>query len=1473
MECAWETFENAGYDPEGFKGRVGVYAGSFFNFYLIKNLLPVPEFISDDEHNVILNDKDYLSTRISYILDLKGPSVSLSTACSTSLVAIHLACQGLLTHQCDMALAGGVSVLSSQKQGYLYKEGGMRSPDGRCRAFDANAKGTLFGSGMGAVLLKRLDDARADGDHIYAVIKGAAANNDGSLKAGYTAPGVNGQADVVAEAQAMAGVDPETITYVEAHGTGTSIGDPIEIKALTEAFRAGAQKKGFCGIGSVKTNVGHLNMAAGVTGFIKTVLALRHKMIPPSLHFEQPNPGIDFPSTPFYVNTRLSDWKTEKGVPRRAGVSAFGVGGTNAHVVLEEAPGQNPDVETGNSEPEGGALKSDDAGSAPPRLILLSAKTDSALDAASANLAEHLKRNPDIDLADAAYTLQIGRKAFGRRRAVVCRSAKDAAQALETLDPERIITTACEPGDRPVVFMFPGQGSQYADMGLDLYRHEPVFRGQIDLCSEVLKPHLGFDIRHVLYPSEKRDADETHDPLPDINQTAVAQSALFITEYALARLWMEWGIRPQAMIGHSIGEYVAACIAGVFSLEDALMLVAERGRMMQGQPRGDMLVVPLPEAEVLSLLGEAGTEGLCLAAVNGPSFCVVSGRTPVVETLQGTLAGQGVECRILHTSHAFHSEMMDPITGPFTDRVRRATLKSPTIPFLSNVAGTWITKGEATDPEYWARHLRNTVRFADGIQELLDKPDRILLEVGPGRTLSTFAMQQPNKKTEQPALTSMKHPMDAHSDTAFLLTTLGRLWCAGAKPDWVSFHTPEPRHRLPLPTYPFERRRYWIDLPTSAPGQIPASTAGARKPDVADWFYLPSWERAPFPFSSREDGASGRWLLFVDECGLGSCLAGQLEGTARFVATVEPGGAFARAGDNRYILNPKKPGDYDALVDELLDTDGVPENVVHLWTVTSPDDDAQTADDQLTNGFYSLLYFARALGKKNFTADLRIAAVSNDMQDVTGEESLRPAKAALLGPATVIPHEYPNIRCASIDVVVSEKGTREFETLSDRLISELRADFADVAVAYRGNYRWRRTIKPFRLERESRRAATGLKEKGVYLITGGLGGIGLALAEYLAKTVQARLVLTGRSSLPDREKWDDWLAGHDEQDSMSGKIRKIKELEALGAEIAAVKADVADAEQMRDAVSRAEACFGGINGVIHAAGIPGDGAIEGKTLPDFEKVLAPKVKGTLILDGLVETIQPDFFVLFSSISSVLGGFGLADYAAGNAFLDAFARRKASQSNVFTVSIDWDNWQKVGMAADVDWDMWGEVGMAFNKDALPELREMRKQSLEKEGIPPGEGVEAFRRVLHSRLPQVLVSPLDFEVRRRKTFTLDSLEAFQVQESKSVHPRPNLGNPYVSPRNDTEQVLSQLFQKLLGIEQVGIYDNFFELGGHSLMATQLASRLRDTFQVELPLNTLYENPSVAGISEHIDRLQNFVKTAASAVDADDREVGEI
>ena len=605
LECAWTALEHAGYDPHAFDGAIAVYAGATMNTYLLTNLIANPNVVAAvGGYQLMLgNDKDFLPTRVSYKLNLKGPSVNIQTACSTSLVAVQQACRSLLNYECDMALAGGVSIGLPHIGGYLYQEGMILSPDGHCRAFDAQAQGTVSGEGVGIVVLKRLSDAVAAGDTIHAVIRGAAINNDGALKVGYTAPSVDGQAEVIALAQAQAGVTPDSITYIETHGTGTALGDPIEIAALTQAFRLGTQRTGYCAIGSVKTNIGHLDAAAGVAGLIKTVLALKHRQLPPSLHFTQPNPKIDFANSPFYVNAQLADWPAN-GAPRRAGVSSFGIGGTNAHVVVEEAPPLD-----------------DTPALTKPQLIVLSARSDSALEAATRNLADRLQRQPDINLADVAYTLQVGRRAFNHRRSMVCTTVADAAQSLT--DAGRMITATQERDDRPVAFMFTGQGAQYVNMARGLYDTAPTFRRHIEACAEFLKPQLGFDLREVLYPVE----GQTEQAVQRLQQTGLTQPALFVIEYALAQLWIEWGVQPRAMIGHSIGEYVAACLSGVFSLEDALTLVAARGRLMQSLPGGAMLSVAWPEYQVKPLLNSA----LALAAVNAPSLCVVSGSYDAID--------------------------------------------------------------------------------------------------------------------------------------------------------------------------------------------------------------------------------------------------------------------------------------------------------------------------------------------------------------------------------------------------------------------------------------------------------------------------------------------------------------------------------------------------------------------------------------------------------------------------------------------------------------------------------------------------------------------------------------------------------------------------------------------------------------------------------------------------------------------------
>jgi acyl transferase domain-containing protein len=791
LECAWESLENAGYAPDRYRGRIGIYAGSGMNTYLLFNLFANRNlFKSTGLFNIAIgNEKDSLTTRVSYKLGLKGPSVSVNSMCSTSLVAVHLACQSLLNGECDMALAGGVRIVVPQKVGYLYQEGGIGSPDGHCRAFDSDAKGTVDGSGVGIVVLKRLTDAITDGDTISAVIRGSAINNDGSLKVGYTAPSMHAQAEVITEALEVAGVEPETITYVEAHGTGTPLGDPIEIAALTQAFQRKTTKKCFCALGSVKTNIGHLDAAAGVTGLIKTVLALKHQLLPPSLHYKQANPQIDFANSPFYVNKELSEWKTVD-TPRRAGVSSFGIGGTNAHVILEETP---PPELSGPSRPY--------------HLVTISAKTATALSASRTNLVKHIRQHPDINPADLAYTLKVGRKAFRHRLIAVCQNLEDIAVALETQKPGNVFSVQQEPRNCPVVFMFPGQGTQYVNMALELYQIEPTFKRWIDHCAEFLKSHVEIDIRDVLYPNP------THIEVAQqlLKQTYITQPIVFTLEYSLAKLLTEWGIHLHAMIGHSLGEYVAACLAGVFSLEDALSLVAKRGKMIQALPEGAMLAVSLQGQELSPFLNK----NLSLAASNSPSRSVVSGPKDIVSELAIQLRQNNLASQPLLTSHAFHSSMMDPIMMPFIEEVRKVQLSPPELPYISNVTGNWITAEQATKPEYWAEHIRSTVRFTEGIRTLLQLPDCIMLEVGPGRTLCSFTKQHQNISRNHLILPSLRDPAEKDSDERFLLKALGKLWLEGIEINWPAFYTHEHRRRIPLPTYPFERKRHWIEPVTT----------------------------------------------------------------------------------------------------------------------------------------------------------------------------------------------------------------------------------------------------------------------------------------------------------------------------------------------------------------------------------------------------------------------------------------------------------------------------------------------------------------------------------------------------------------------------------------------------------------------------------------------------------------------------------
>jgi amino acid adenylation domain-containing protein len=841
LESCWQAFEDAGYDPSIYPGPVGVFAGSSQSTYFLTRLCTNPGFIAkySGDYQVgsypemMGNNPDFLCTRVSYKLNLRGPSFTLVSGCSTSLIAITQACQSLLTYQSDMALAGGSSITFPQKRGSYYQDGGMVSPDGHCRTFSADAQGTVFGSGVAVVLLKRLEDAVRDGDQIYAVIRGFAANNDGSAKVGYTAPSVEGQARVIALAHEAAGVNPETIGYVEAHGTGTPLGDPIELAALTQAFHAHTKNKEFCAIGTAKTNVGHLDIAAGVTGLIHAAHIVRDGIFPPTLHFNGPNPRFDLEHSPFYVNPKRKEWKSQN-TPRRAGVSAFGVGGTNAHVVIEQAP-----------------ERISPASARPVQLLTLSARSEASLDRATENLAEYFKTHSDLNFADAAWTLQAGRRAFPCGRTVIARDVTEAIAALTQKDRKRM-QTRLRPSETPeVYFLFPGQGSQHPNMAREIYDTEPVLREAVDRCAKILLPHLGADLRALLYPPD----GATDEAKRRVTETIVAQPAIFTIEYALAQLWMSWGIRPQAMLGHSIGEFVAACLAGIFTLEDALSLVAARGRMMQEVPAGGMLSVRMPEPGLRARLnGE-----LALAAVNAPSLCVVAGPFDALEKFEQELSREGIACRRLVTSHAFHSAMMDPLVEPFTARVAQVHLHAPKIPYVSGVTGEWITPQEATDPSYWARHFRQAVQFSAGVTELRKNPNAVLLEVGPGNVLSTLARQHAGTSAkpsgEQVIVSSLSDGYSGEGDAANLMNALGSLWLAGVHPDWRAVHAGEQRQRTSLPTYPFERKLFWLDA--HAADAPPQQARTAAQIGQASFVGIPATEeKAPVSANTQPQAAA-----------------------------------------------------------------------------------------------------------------------------------------------------------------------------------------------------------------------------------------------------------------------------------------------------------------------------------------------------------------------------------------------------------------------------------------------------------------------------------------------------------------------------------------------------------------------------------------------------------------------------------------
>lgn len=1286
-ECAWKALEDSGCNPLEYKGRIGVFAGSAHNQNWTLKIFNEIDDVGGQIEKLALTDKDFLSTRVSYKLNLRGPSINVQTACSTSLVAVHLACRSIINGECDMALAGGVSVMLPQKGGYMYSEGMILPPDGRCRAFDADAAGTLFADGVGIVVLKQLEAAIADGDTIHAVIKGSAVNNDGVSKVGYTAPGIQGQKDVIMAAHRSAGVEPETITYVETHGTGTKIGDTVEFEALKAAFAT--DKRGYCAIGSLKTNMGHLDAAAGVGGLIKTVLALKNKQIPPSMNFQAPNPDIDFIDSPFYVNTELREWERISGVtmgksclPLRAGVSSFGIGGTNAHLILEEAP----------------AVSNEELCQDPPgyNIITLSARTRSDLERATDNLAVFLDRHPEIALEDVAYTLQTGRKHFKYRRTVVSREAKTAAELLRNEN----IFTGTSRDINEVVFILPDHSCWYENMCRELYYEEPKFSKEMDNCFDELKAITGYEIKEV-------------SPL----------IGTFIIEYSFAKFLINCGIIPTLYTGDGIGKYVVACLTGLLPLKDAILSAWEWSR----------------------------------TGIN-------------------------------------------PINGIET---------------------------EVESSKYWFKGLNDGSRAA-------------FVEIGTGLYYRTLLSQQDNGADRDIAVNVIRSEMEEGSDVAFLLEKIGLLWCSGVKVGWKQYYTGRNRRHISLPTYPFRGQSYPVEgYDFKKAAAIQEKTGKLHKEsDMDKWFYAPTWKTLRLPAGRiLKETEKKTWLVFTDMSGIGSALAEKLREIGHEVLTVKQGTEFEKAEDGLFTINPGKNDDYEALFKELNTAQKVPQGIIHLWNIGSE----ENLELNLDRSFYSLIYIAQAIGKQCASSKIDIFVLSSNMQAIIGEDVIYPLKSILLGPCKVIPKEYSNLTCRSIDIV----PTHEQEELIGQLLCEFSAEVNENIVAYRHNKRFVEDYEPIVLKKTTLMPEK-LKENGVYLITGGTGGIGLVLAEYMAQIPNIKLVLTGRSAFPEKDKWEQWSKEHGLNDKVSKIIQKVRVLEQMGAEVLILSAEVSDLNQMQNAVSQVESRFGKINGVIHAAGIPGDGVIQLKTREMVEKVFSPKVKGTLVLDAIFKERNLDFLVIFSSISSVFGELGQVDYVAANSFIDSYARSATLRNNnTFTLGISWDTWIETGM-----------VLKAFSK-----MKE-GMAAFFKEGITCAEGMDCFGRLLQTNESQVVISTKDLK-KQMKLISQD-INAENVKnllDSGRKYPRPELSSDYAAPSNETEHRISLIWEDIFRIDKVGVHDNFYELGGDSLIALSLVAELQKHFTVNI--TDIYNYPSVSALTNKIayqgDNLKKSIEKA--------------
>ncbi|MGW8193703.1 MAG: SDR family NAD(P)-dependent oxidoreductase [Desulforhopalus sp.] len=1411
LECCWEAMENAGYPPTQDGKRTGVFGGCYSPLYLLHNLkgggFMDPSDPADFHLTETGNDKDYLATRVSYHLNLQGPSISVQTSCSTAASVVASACESLLAGKCDTALAGAASITFPQG-GYQYVEGHINSKEGKIMAFDAGADGTILGDGVGVIVLKRLEDALQAGDNIVSVIKGFAVNNDGSDKAGYSAPSVHGQKDMVVEALNMAGVGAGTISYMEAHGTGTLIGDPIEIRALSDVYRSFTEKKTFCALGSVKPNIGHSNIASGMAGIIKASLSLYHRQIPPTIHFNTPNPSMNIEDSPFFINTELREWVSPGKFPRRAGVSCLGIGGTNVHFVLEEPPVRAGDDLTVSPRDE----------VAPARHILaLSAKTLESLEAMRQEMISFLADREDCNLRDLEYTLQEGREVFPVRLAVSCTDRSSALAGLKTapaVDSQNILK-------HKTAFLFPGQGSQHNRMGMDLYRADPVYRKYFDLCCDKLTQLIGVDLRTSLFG--QRGTEKAEEPFRYAYYT---QPAIFSVQYSLARSLMERGVIPEALAGHSIGEYSAACIAGVLSLDDALTLVVARGRVMEEAGEGAMTAVGLPPADGERFL--EGRKDISLGVINGDNQIVLSGTVVAVQKAEEDLEKQGVACQRVNVKQAFHSAMMDSAAEKLVKEAEKVSLRKPQIPLLSNLTGTWMTERDACNPGYWGRHMRGTVRFADNVKALLKEKTAVMLEVGSHKLLTKLMKNLAKGIVAEDSpmiLSTMRHPKDAAtSDTQAFGQALGNLWAAGLPVDLKSYRSAESKGRkIAVPGISFDRYRCWQD------GDTRWNSTKNRKgkiKDLADRGYIPSWTRNMLETDLQDTHEEQAWLIFSDpdreelSVPVAEILKSRGD-TVRIVVpsrTEQPGRKSAA-----HMVNPSIEEHFSALLADLEQENVYPGKILYFWSITA---EGVSEQDELGDVYYTFLNLAKSLAGYTGTAPLSLW-VFTDRTFQIDSEPVRPVKSTLLGPTVVLPQENPLLTCHVVDI---QQNRIARTRLVDQILRECTPDTpaTEPFIALRGVHRWVQRYEPVRLAPPVYPSSC-MEKGGVYIITGGLGRIGRALAEKLGRE-GGSLVLTTSRELPVRGDWHNLLSSGDLSGNLHSALELLTDLDKNGYPFEVVKADLSRQEDVSALLDTAVNRFGKITGIFHAAGTADLQPLEEIDERISEKEFGSKVYALWNLEKAVGTLrhktgkQPRFIMLFSSMASILGGYNMAAYAGANRFMDTFAQSRSLSDSPSWIAVNWD-----------DWDF------EYSKEQVGAYEKTTAQF----AMSPDEGVETIHRILSLQDPsQVLVATRPVE-QRVTQWLHQNIQEGEERESLSIEEHSESGG--------LEERIANVFRDVLGVPDLVSEDNFFDAGGDSLLASRILLKLRRNlidYADKITLNSIFDYPSVKELSGWLD-----------------------